>query len=212
MLKVVIMIKYFISPQFLADFASWSDVWRSLTLNFQNGKHFSTVSGNWTRISPMGANNSTTELLPWQLTCLKCYAGNHNRSWFFMIVHKLYTEGGGGKSTKWHGTYIPLPPLSLDSNSMVGAEIAGRSMPDEHPPVGPPPLRPPPAVPNTLHVVCDTPVMFVSICFAWVMSDICVSLSGPSWVEDRKKKPSKVDECIPNPDDLLLSVHQKWIF
>ena len=147
MLKVVIMIKYFISPQFLAHFASWSDVWRSLTLNFQNGKHFSTVSGNWTRISPMGANNSTTELLPWQLTCLKCYAGNHNRWWFFMIVHKLYTEGVG-KSTKWHGTYIPLPRLPSDSDSMVGAEIAGRSMPDEHPPVGPSP--PIPAVPNTL--------------------------------------------------------------
>ena len=38
------------------------------------------------------------------------------------------------------------------------------------------------------------------------------SLSGPSWMEDRKKEHSELDECIPNQDDLLMSVHQKWIF
>ena len=38
------------------------------------------------------------------------------------------------------------------------------------------------------------------------------SLSGPSWMEDGKKEHSQVDECIPNADDLLLSVHKKMDF
>ena len=64
---------------------------------------------------------------------------------------------------------VPLPRLPFHSDSMVGAEIAGRSMPDEHTPVGPPPLKSslPPAVPNTQCMLyeCDTPVP-VCLCFA----------------------------------------------